>query len=459
MTAQPPLARPGAATAASPNDPATAQFGHLPLRSPEDIRRVLLRREEVALIDVRDEHLFAQAHPLWAANFPVIRLELEAWRRLPRRDVPIVVYDNGEGLADTAARRLQALGYTEVALLDGGLAGWRAAGFEVFQDVNAPSKAFGELVEARRHTPSLSAPEVLALLEGDTPVVVLDARRFDEYQTMAIPGGISVPGGELVRRARDLAPDPSTQIIVNCAGRTRSIIGAQSLINAGIPNPVAALRNGTIGWTLAAQTLAHGQSARHEDVPVGDVAAVRRNAAELARRAGVRRIDVPQLNDWLADDRRTTYLFDVRGAAEYEAGHRPGFRHVPGGQLVQETDHQAPVRGARLVLTDDDGVRANMAASWLAQMGWEVVVLPPDDDAHTETGPSPVSHADLRDGLTVAEIDAASRASRYRRPYEGTDNPLAAMQAYLDWEFGLVAQLDKDGTHFFKVLPASTASS
>ena len=62
-----------------------------------------------------------------------------------------------------------------------------------------------------------------------------------------------MPGAELVLRARELAPDPATRIIVNCAGRTRSIIGTQSLINAGIENPVSALRNGTIGWTLAGQ--------------------------------------------------------------------------------------------------------------------------------------------------------------------------------------------------------------
>ncbi len=423
----------------------------LPERTADEVRGVLLRREEIALIDVRDEHSYAQAHPLWAANFPAPRLALEAWRRLPRRSVPIVVYDDGQGLAVDAALRLQALGYTDVALLTDGLAGWRDAGLELFRDVNVPSKAFGELVEARRHTPSLSGPEVQSLIEQRANIVVLDARRFDEYRTMSIPGGISVPGGELVRRARDLAPDPSTQIIVNCAGRTRSIIGAQSLINAGVPNPVAALRNGTIGWTLAGQALAHGQSLRHEDVPTGDGFEARVAAAALARRAGARRIDVAQLNDWLADERRTTYCFDVRGAAEYEAGHRPGFRHAPGGQLVQETDHHAPVRGARLVLTDDDGVRAAMAASWLAQMGWEVSLLPPDLDAHTETGPEPTT-APALDAAALAAAEAASVAGRYRRPYEGTDNPREAMQAYLDWEFGLVAQLDRDGTHFFKVL-------
>jgi rhodanese-related sulfurtransferase len=93
-------------------------------------------------------------------------------------------------------------------------------------------------------------------------MVVLDARRFDEFNTMCIPGGTSVPGAELVLRVRELAPDPRTQVIVNCAGRTRSIIGTQSLVNAGIPNPVAALRNGTIGWTLAGLGLLMAQVAR-----------------------------------------------------------------------------------------------------------------------------------------------------------------------------------------------------
>ena len=44
------------------------------------------------------------------------------------------------------------------------------------------------------------------------------------------------------------------------------------------------------------------------------------------------------------------------------------------------------------------------------------------------------------------------RAKAYKRPYEGTDNPASAMQAYLDWEYGLVAQLERDGTHGFRVI-------
>ena len=525
-----------------------------------EVRAHLLARDEIALLDVREEDPFAQAHPLWAANLPLSRIELDAWRRIPRRDTLIVLYGEhaGNDLAPLAAQRFVALGYTRVHRLEGGLDGWRAAGGELFRDVNVPSKSFGELVEHERGTPSLSAQEVKALIDAKADVVVLDARRFDEYQTMSIPGATSVPGAELVLRARELAPDPKTQVIVNCAGRTRSIIGTQSLVNAGLPNPVAALRNGTIGWKLAGQQLDHG-AARQAPAP-GDAhkATAQADARAVAERAGVRRIALDALASLDAAD-RTVYRFDVRTPEEYQSGHLPGFASAPGGQLVQETDHQAPVRGARIVLADDDGVRASMSASWLAQMGWEVHVIDtPPATAFTERGAAPEIHAPVpavdevtRETLSswlnespssVALIDvstsanhvkrhipgawfairaqlaqaleripstpryvltcgssllarfaaqdlralldargsdaevhvlaggnagwfaaglpteageqriATPRTDRYRRPYEGTDATAEAMQGYLDWEFGLVAQLGRDGTHHFHVI-------
>lgn len=406
-----------------------------------DVRRHLLARDEIALIDLREEHPFAQAHPLWAANLPLDLIERDAARRIPRRDTLVVLYGEQDGVdrVPAAANRFAALGYTNVHALEGGLDGWRAAGGELFRDVNVPSKSFGELVEHERHTPSLSAQEVKALIDAKADVVVLDARRFDEYRTMSIPGATSVPGAELVLRARALAPDPKTQIIVNCAGRTRSIIGTQSLVNAGLPNPVAALRNGTIGWKLAGQVLDTGAARQAPAVDEDRRAEARAGARAVAERAGVRWIVLDAL-DTLEAPARTVYRFDVRTPEEYATGHLPGFASAPGGQLVQETDHAVPVRGARIVLADDDGVRAPMTASWLAQMGWEVFVIDPLPPANAwrETGAPAVAHS--------------VGAQRYRRPYEGIDAPPEAMQAYLDWEFGLVEQLARDGTHHFQVI-------
>jgi rhodanese-related sulfurtransferase len=407
-----------------------------PSITPSEVRRALLLRDEIALLDVRHEAAFATGHPLFAANMAADRIALEAETRLPRKDVPVVVYDAGEGLVAEAVDRLMALGYTDVRQLAGGLDAWRKAGFELFKDVNSYAKAFGELVESRRHTPSLSAQEVAALISSKANVRILDVRRFDEYATMNIPGSVSVPGAELVLRAGHAAPDPQTTIIVNCAGRTRSIIGTQSLINAGVANKVVALRNGTIGWTLARQQLEHGADRRGA---IGPFEGATTNAREVAYCAGVRHVSPEEAIALERQTHRTLYRFDVRSREDYAAGHIGGFRHYPGGQLVQEIDMAAPVRGARILLTDDRGIRADMTASWLAQMGWETYVLEGGYDRALEVGP-PV------------DLPRPDPSHRYRRPYEGTDVDTGAMQAYLDWEFGLVEQLRRDATHGFFVI-------
>jgi rhodanese-related sulfurtransferase len=518
------------------------------------VRNKLLNKEEIALLDVREEDPHAQEHPLFAANLPLSRIEIDAFGKLPKKNAPIVTLDDGEGYALLAAQKLIDLGYSDVSLFVDGVQGWKAAGGELFKDVNVPSKSFGELVEAKRHTPSLSAQEVKQLLDAKEDMVVVDVRRFDEYNTMSIPTGISVPGAELVLRLPELAPNPKTKIIVNCAGRTRSIIGTQSLINAGIPNEVNALRNGTIGWTLAGQELDKGQTRKFTEVDSSTAKEAAERSRSVADRAGVKRASLADVEKWRSQSDRTTYFFDTRTPEEYEAGHLPGFRSVPGGQLVQETEMVAPVRGARLVLSDpSNDVRANMPASWLAQMAWDVFVL--DDikasdltekgiwqaphpslpsvetidaktlsawlkhdsntmvvdfstHAHYVKGHIPGSWYALRSQLSDAlqkiprvdryvltstpnqlsyfvaqEFQALTKADvvvleggngawlaaglelekgpshlasppldRYKRPYEGTSVDPAAMQAYLDWEFGLVEQLGKDGTHHFWVL-------
>ncbi|HYQ40435.1 MAG TPA: rhodanese-like domain-containing protein [Polyangiaceae bacterium] len=402
-----------------------------------EVRAALQLRRELALLDLREEASFALGHPLFAAQLPLDRIATEAQVRVPRRDVQIVLYGDGSD-AERGRDEFRRLGYTRVALLQGGLDAWRSAGFELFADVNSYSKAFGELVEARRHTPSLSAEEVSELIAQKADIAIVDARRFEEYSTMSIPSGTSVPGAELVLRVPAIAPNPRTTVIVNCAGRTRSIIGAQSLINAGLRNRVVALRNGTIGWKLAGQTLETGQQRRAPTPSSAGILEARQRAREVAYQSGVRHIGRRELGELQRDTTRSSYFFDVRTPEEYAAGHLPGFRSAPGGQLVQETDFFAPVRGARVVLHDDLGTRAEMTASWLAQMAWDVYVFDGGDEHVTGQDPQ--------------ALPPRATKGRYKRPYEGTDSPASAMRAYLDWEFGLVEQLRRDGTHGFFVV-------
>ena len=229
------------------------------------IREKLLNREEIAIVDLREEHIYAQAHPLFSTNISLSRLEVEILNRIPRLDTTIVIYDDADGRVECAFEKLKRYGYSLVYVLKDGVQAWERDGGELFIDVNSATKAFGEWVEHFKQTPSLSAEEVQAKIDAQENIVILDARRFDEYNTMSIPTGQSVPGAELVLRAPSLVKDENTTIIVNCAGRTRSIIGTQSLVNAKINHPVYALRNGTIGWILAGQELAHGQQKSFKD--------------------------------------------------------------------------------------------------------------------------------------------------------------------------------------------------
>src|SRR4051794_10701122 len=226
------------------------------------LKGMLADGRELALIDVREELVFSQNHLLFARSVPLSRLELRFARLVPRRSTRIVLCDDADGMAERAAGILARAGYTDVAVLDGGVAAWAAAGFELFSGVNVPSKAFGEFVEHASATPSIAADELDRLIRAGTDMVVLDSRPFDEYQRVSTPTAVNVPGAELALRIHDLAPSPQTLVVVNCAGRTRSIIGAQSLINAGVPNKVVALRNGTMGWTLAGLACESGKARR-----------------------------------------------------------------------------------------------------------------------------------------------------------------------------------------------------
>lgn len=321
-------------------------FASTPTTTAAEVRQALLEGSEIALIDVREEGLYAQAHPLFAANLPMSRLELDSYSRIPRRSTRIVVYADGDdssalptgGTSNVAgatgavgtSRKQQAsraepdrlhaaedsedelvkralkclweLGYTQVTALEGGLQGWRNSGGELFSGVNVPCKAFCELLDATRHdtaadhehapTTSFSADEVKEFMDGTAQTVILGPTSADPFQ-----------------RSED------------AAGSARAVAVAAGAVYASVR-------------------------------------------------------DVERMR---ADRARTTYLFDVRTEGEYEAGHLPGSRNVPHGQLVHKLDLYAPVRGARIVVigtgSETDGVRASLTASWLAQMRVETYVL------------------------------------------------------------------------------------
>ena len=333
---------------------------------------------ELALLDVREAGQFGESHMLFAVPCPYSRIELAIGSLVPRRSAPVVLTDDGSsGIAERAALRLRSLGYTDLAVVGGGNASWAGAGYALYAGVNVPSKTFGELVEQVYRTPRIPAGELMRMKQANEDCVVIDGRPLEEHHRMTIPGSICCPNGEMPLRLPAMVRNPKTKIVVNCAGRTRSIIGAQTLISFGIRNPVYALENGTQGWCLAGFQLEHGSERRYpEKIDESALPALRTAVRKLSERFAVGTVSAQDVRAWLNDAERTTYLIDVRTPEEFGTGTIAGAVHAPGGQLIQATDRWVGVRNARIVLIDGgEMVRAPVVASWLKQMGCHAVVL------------------------------------------------------------------------------------
>ena len=343
---------------------------------PATLKQWLHDGQEVAVLDVREHGQYGEEHLFYIVSVPYSKLEIEVDRLVPRKNVRMVLVGDEDGtLSRKALQRLHTLGYQNVHILDGGMSAWKKAGYEVFAGVNLPSKAFGELAEHAFNTPRITALELDKKIAAKENMVILDGRPFAEYKKMSIPTAVCCPNGELALRIDEIAPDPKTTIVINCAGRTRSIIGAQTLINLGVPNKVLALENGTQGWYLQDLVLDHGQTRKYpEQINAAGMELRQSRATTLAKKHHVQFVDRTTVQAWLKDQDRTTFLCDVRTPEEYAKGTVPGAQHTPGGQLVQATDQYVGVKGARLVLIDQEGVRAPAMASWLAMLGWEVAV-------------------------------------------------------------------------------------
>jgi len=361
---------------------------------------------ELAVLDPRTPQAYADGHLAIASNAPYQELEACAPRLVPRRGTPVVLAGDPETDA-RAADVLARLGYTDVRPLDGGVDGWRRSGGRVYTGTNVRSKALGEWVERRYGTPAVDPETVRSWLDDGVDVLIVDSRTTAEYRHHHIPGGLHTGGGaEVVYRVGPALRGPDTRVVVNCQGRTRGIMGAQSLINAGLPNPVYSLRNGTPAWQWAGLPLAGGDGDRLDAPPEPSAEARRWADRTLAGLATAPAYDLDA----------TTYLLDVRSAEEHAAGHPPGSVSAPGGQLVQAFDTYVAVRGARLVLIDTpDRIRAATTAHWLRYLhDGPIAVITPD--APVPEPPAPpvlpsvgrVSWKGLADGTLLYDLRSSA---------------------------------------------------
>ncbi len=384
---------------------------------------------ELALIDVSEEGEYGLGHLLWAVNIPYSILELQIRLFVPRANCVVVLIDHGNGVAKRAAKRLQVLGYPHLYILTGGVESWETAGYELFQGVYVPSKAFGEWVEHHFATPSTTPAELVALRQQGQAVVVLDPRTRMEHAVRHVPGAISCPGEELVQRFHDLVPNQDCHVVISCGGRTRGIVGAQTLINAGVANKVTVLDGGVHGWQLAGYELENGSQIAPLAVSKDSVQNARHLMEKQMRDVAIARVAPVTVKAWLDDVTRSTYIFDIRSTAEYARGHFQGARSAPGGQLLQATDRWMATMGARVVLVDTDGIRASQIANWLKMMGWDVWLMPDATIEQYQNAIQGESTQDIHGELNNA--DAAAQVKAEMQDVIGQTSEVNAAEAAL----------------------------
>jgi rhodanese-related sulfurtransferase len=329
-----------------------------------------------ALLDVREEGQFGDGHPFLAVNCPYSHFEQLVSRLVPSTWVPTILVDDGDGVSIQAAELMALMGYTHVFCVEGGIPAWRAQGLNLYKGVNLPSKTLGEWVEHQENIHRITPTQLADWQSTRKPFHFFDCRPPNEYAKMTVPGAQCVPNGELAHRWAAVVKDDITPIVLTCAGRTRGLIGAAGLNRVGVGNPVYALENGTQGWTLAGLSLLRGQAPA--ELPVMDASHLsisRAKADALIDREQLLCIGVDEFTELARDQKRVVFLVDVRSAAEYAEGHLPGAIHAWGGQIVQAVDLFVGVRHATVVLTDDTGLRAAVAATWLRCLGYETFIM------------------------------------------------------------------------------------
>jgi hypothetical protein len=133
----------------------------------------------------------------------------------------------------------------------------------------------------------------------------------------------------------------------------------------------------------------------------------------------------------------------------FSAARRPAHRkrHAPGawfvsGSRLREDLENIPGDGPLVLFSGDGALAVDNFSDVRAATARPVHVVAGGLDAWVEAD-LPVE--------TASFLWASEPNDVYKRPYEGTDNARAAMQAYIDWELQLVAQLANDGVSNFHV--------
>jgi len=345
--------------------------------SAQELQNLIGDKQEFALLDIRKHEDFIEGHLWLAINIPHDSIENRISRYVPRLDSKIILIDEDNDLANEVAKSLGAIGYSNLCILRGGIEHWQQSGMPTITGDYVLAHSLGLYVNQILQTPSISAQSLMQKLEAGEDVLIIDSRDPRDYQDSTLPDAVNVPIADIICRIPDLIDDDSTQIVVHCGGVTRAVLGAQTLIDAQLANPVMWLSEGTTGWCLSGGELCHGEIKPGKPVSKSAITYAAKTARDLVEQWDLVYLEPAEIEDWIGENpQRTCYLIDVRSSEEFSGGHYANAINIPGGELVGMTQDHIATYHARLCLIGDvDTARAEITAAWMLKNGWTDIVL------------------------------------------------------------------------------------
>ena len=371
-----------------------------------------------ALIDSRERRDYVAGHWFGSTNIPLSLFSTRLGYLLQEPDFPIHFLDWQDKASAEAIHQLKAIGFRNITIHNTQKPAMMGRGFVKGEYVW--SKAFGEVVAHEIDLPEVTPKQYLADYQD---AQLFDVRPTAEYQDFTLPKSQSLPNSLLLANVQALK-DTGKMSLLHCAGRTRSIIGAFTLMASGYDGPFAVFRGGTQAWQLDGYEREHDANrlfaADHE--------------ASDAVAGFLRRWQIPATrvtSDGLGafvDDHKTELLFDVSddGATGQPLAH--GVIKISGTNLIQQTDRSIARYHVPVILFDQgSGSRAAFAAFWLRCMGFSVTI------AYLE---APITTA-----KTIANTVTSHIASNNANNNASSVTPFAATQLDI-WQKDKIALYD-----------------
>ena len=414
---------PPAGARADPGGPSAARAVTV-----DDLVAALAAEPPPVVLDVRDLLESERGHLPGATILPRRRIEFRIEALVRDRTTPLVLVDSGETRegeqpdprSRLAAATLVALGYRDVAVLDGGVAAWRRAGLPTASGAQVSSKAFGRRVGDLERVPTIDIETLRRWQQEGRRIALCDVRGADEHTEGCIPGAVSLPGFEAISHALDMAAEADVVVLCSSA-RTRSFVVARTMIDLGLGN-VVALDGGALAWRLDGHELELGSRRRRVKPSTAGRQFAELGSARLAKHCGIGQIEAAELAALIYATGGNFSAFDLRNLGRHVVAHVPRSVSVASDVLIIRHQELIAVSGAPVVLVDDDAVRAQLVAVWLHRLGQSrVQLLAGGFAAWTRSG---------RPASTVAEMPLGWRETSSVTPGLGVDDVARWLAAY-----------------------------